>query len=193
MRQVRGVQVRRTHPPFVPAVVPSPPVSAPSPVLARGPPPPLRLAVSASLSPPMATPPGPLVPVPPVTAPASMASVPPSSAPPASSCAKKAEEQRVKQEQDRGAEAERLQKKLEESKKIVLSEDPEPRSNESVKCTVSGCIPTAKIVNIAAFAQSSKRVRVSGWVHRLRDQKESSSLSFVMAPVICRSFFPDIP
>ena len=39
--------------------------------------------------------------------------------------AKKAEEQRVKQEQERGAEAERLQKKLEESKKIVLSEDPE--------------------------------------------------------------------
>ena len=74
----------------------------------------------------------------------------------------------------KGAEAERSQKKLEVSKKIVLSGSRTPRSNESeFKCVVSGCIPTviqAKIVvNLAVLR--SKRVRVSGWVHRLRDQE----------------------
>lgn len=38
--------------------------------------------------------------------------------------AKKAEEQRLKQEQEKGAEAERLHRKLEESKQILLEDDP---------------------------------------------------------------------
>jgi len=38
--------------------------------------------------------------------------------------AQKAEELRLRQEQEKGVEAERLQKKLEDSKKIVLQEDP---------------------------------------------------------------------
>lgn len=38
--------------------------------------------------------------------------------------AKKAEEQRLKEEQEKGAEVERLRKKLEESKQITLTEDP---------------------------------------------------------------------
>ncbi|KAF8589480.1 asparaginyl-tRNA synthetase [Ramaria rubella] len=72
--------------------------------------------------------------------------------------AKKAEEQRFKKAQEQGLEVEKLQKKLEESKKIVLKEDL--TLPEAIKI---------KIGNLAAFR--TRRVRVSGWVHRLRDQK----------------------
>jgi len=88
--------------------------------------------------------------------------------------AKKVEELKLKQEQEKGAEAERLQTKLEESKKIILSEDPElPKATKVSSSTpsVTGYLPSiqAKIANLALLR--SKRVRVSGWVHRLRDQK----------------------
>ncbi|KAF8525974.1 asparaginyl-tRNA synthetase [Hysterangium stoloniferum] len=72
--------------------------------------------------------------------------------------AKKSEELKLREEQAKGAEAEKTQKKLEESKKIVLTED-----SDLVKPV------KAKIGNLAPLR--SKRVRVSGWVHRLRDQK----------------------
>ncbi|KIJ51411.1 hypothetical protein M422DRAFT_158290 [Sphaerobolus stellatus SS14] len=72
--------------------------------------------------------------------------------------AKKAGELKLREEQEKGAEAERLQKKLEESKKIVLEEDPSlPKATK------------AKIGNLLPLR--SKRARVLGWVHRLRDQK----------------------
>ena len=72
-----------------------------------------------------------------------------------------------------GAEAELLQKKLEVSKKIVLSEDPEhpeaTKVSSSALLVVTYLVIQAKIVNLAVLR--SKRVRVSGWVHRLRDQE----------------------
>ncbi|KAI5890168.1 asparaginyl-tRNA synthetase [Schizophyllum commune H4-8] len=71
---------------------------------------------------------------------------------------KKAEELAEKAAAAQGAESEKREKQLEESKKIVLSED--------------AALPTAiksKIGNLEPLR--TKRVRVSGWVHRLRDQK----------------------
>ncbi|KAF8648512.1 hypothetical protein AX16_006218 [Volvariella volvacea WC 439] len=72
---------------------------------------------------------------------------------------KKAEELAEREAKEKGEEKERREKLLEESKKIVLTEDtslPQP-----VK---------AKLVNLADLR--SKRVRVFGWVHRLRQQKD---------------------
>ena len=101
--------------------MPPPPVSAPVPVPALVPPPPMRLSRLCLAGP---APPAPLVPVPPVMAPTSVASVPLSSAPPAFMCqeGRRAEGQTGIR---KGAKAKQLQKKLEVSKKIVLSEDPE--------------------------------------------------------------------
>ncbi|KDQ12805.1 hypothetical protein BOTBODRAFT_112526 [Botryobasidium botryosum FD-172 SS1] len=76
--------------------------------------------------------------------------------------AKKAEEQRVRQEKEAAEGKAKDEKRIEESKKIVLTED--------------STLPAAsKIYKLADFR--TKRVRVSGWVHRLRQQKE---LTFIV-------------
>ncbi|KAI0316575.1 asparaginyl-tRNA synthetase [Amylostereum chailletii] len=72
------------------------------------------------------------------------------------------EKKRKKAEEDtqaKAAEREKREKVLEESKKIVLVED----------LTLPEAIKT-KIAHLAPLR--SKRVRVFGWVHRLRDQKD---------------------
>ncbi|TFY78478.1 hypothetical protein EWM64_g5536 [Hericium alpestre] len=72
---------------------------------------------------------------------------------------KKAEEQAEREAQAGDKEREHREKLLEESKKIVLKEDASlPKAAK------------AKIESLAPFR--SRRVRVSGWVHRLRAQKE---------------------
>ncbi|CDO72589.1 hypothetical protein BN946_scf184985.g8 [Trametes cinnabarina] len=72
---------------------------------------------------------------------------------------KKAQELAEREAKELAEARELREKKLEESKKIVLEEDPS--------------LPTAtksKIGNLTPLR--SKRVKVDGWVHRLRDQKE---------------------
>ncbi|OBZ69748.1 Asparagine--tRNA ligase, cytoplasmic [Grifola frondosa] len=71
---------------------------------------------------------------------------------------KKAEELAEREAKEKSEERERRERLLEESKKIVLEEDA------SLPAAVK-----AKIGNLTPLR--SKRVRVSGWVHRLRDQK----------------------
>ncbi|TFK50779.1 asparaginyl-tRNA synthetase [Heliocybe sulcata] len=71
---------------------------------------------------------------------------------------KKAEELAEREAKEGAAEKEKREKLLEESKKIQLTED------------TSLPAPTkAKILHLTPLR--SKRVRVRGWVHRLRDQK----------------------
>ncbi|GLB37831.1 putative asparaginyl-tRNA synthetase [Lyophyllum shimeji] len=71
---------------------------------------------------------------------------------------KKAEELAAREAKEQGEAKEKREKLLEDSKKIVLTEDPSlPKSVKS------------KIAHLTDLR--SKRVRVSGWVHRLRDQK----------------------
>ncbi|KAI0352047.1 asparaginyl-tRNA synthetase [Trametes cingulata] len=72
---------------------------------------------------------------------------------------KKAEELAEREAKERAEARERKEKRLEESKKIVLQEDP------SLPAAIK-----SKIGNLTPLR--SKRVRTSGWVHRLRDQKE---------------------
>ncbi|QRV98052.1 asparaginyl-tRNA synthetase [Ceratobasidium sp. AG-Ba] len=74
--------------------------------------------------------------------------------------AKKAEAAAAKAEQDRLRE----EKKLEESKKIVIKEDPS--LPPATRTKIQGCT-----------ALRSKRISVSGWVHRLRQQK---GLTFIV-------------
>ncbi|KAF8608379.1 asparaginyl-tRNA synthetase [Ceratobasidium sp. AG-I] len=74
--------------------------------------------------------------------------------------AKKAEAAAAKAEQDRLRE----ENKLEESKKIILKEDTSLPS--ATKTKIQGCIDLR-----------SKRISVSGWVHRLRQQK---GLTFIV-------------
>ncbi|KAI0669404.1 asparaginyl-tRNA synthetase [Trametes maxima] len=72
---------------------------------------------------------------------------------------KKAEELAEREAKEQAAARERKEKRLEESKKIVLQEDPS--------------LPAATKAKIGKLTPlRSKRVKVSGWVHRLRDQKE---------------------
>ncbi|KAG6830441.1 hypothetical protein H0H92_000744 [Tricholoma furcatifolium] len=71
---------------------------------------------------------------------------------------KKQEELTARDAKEKGEAKEKREKLLEESKKITLTEDP--ALPKAVK---------AKINKLAALR--SQRVRVSGWVHRLRDQK----------------------
>ncbi|CAE6425988.1 unnamed protein product [Rhizoctonia solani] len=74
--------------------------------------------------------------------------------------AKKAEAAAAKESQERQREAQ----KLEESKKIVLKEDPSLPA--AIKTKIQGCSELR-----------SKRISVSGWVHRLRQQK---GLTFIV-------------
>jgi len=72
---------------------------------------------------------------------------------------KKAEEVAERDAQQKAQERERREKLIEESKKIVLTED--------------SSLPKAKKAKLGNLTDlRSQRVRVSGWVHRLRDQKE---------------------
>ncbi|PPQ64179.1 hypothetical protein CVT24_008552 [Panaeolus cyanescens] len=71
---------------------------------------------------------------------------------------KKQEELSARDSKEKAEEKERREKLLEESKKIVLTED------ESLPKAIK-----AKISGLAGLR--TKRVRVFGWVHRLRDQK----------------------
>ncbi|KIP09005.1 hypothetical protein PHLGIDRAFT_103447 [Phlebiopsis gigantea 11061_1 CR5-6] len=72
---------------------------------------------------------------------------------------KKAEELAAREAQDKAAERERREKLIEESKKIVLVEDP--------------ALPVAKKAKIGHLEPlRGQRVKVSGWVHRLRSQKD---------------------
>ncbi|KAG8924847.1 putative asparagine--tRNA ligase, cytoplasmic [Tulasnella sp. 419] len=77
--------------------------------------------------------------------------------------AKKAEENKEKLEKEAADSKVKDQKKLEESKKIVLKEDP------SLPAATKAKIYTLK-------QQRGNRVRVFGWVHRLRQQKENTFL-----------------
>ncbi|KAF9049332.1 class II aaRS and biotin synthetase [Hymenopellis radicata] len=71
---------------------------------------------------------------------------------------KKAEELAQREAKEQGEEKEKREKLLEESKSIVLTEDPS--------------LPVAKKSKIGHLQSlRSKRIRVSGWVHRLRSQK----------------------
>ncbi|CAA7260414.1 unnamed protein product [Cyclocybe aegerita] len=71
---------------------------------------------------------------------------------------KKEEEQAQRDAQKQGEEKEKREKLLEESKKIILEED--------------SSLPAATRAKISHLTNlRSKRVRVFGWVHRLRDQK----------------------
>ncbi|TFY55208.1 hypothetical protein EVJ58_g8394 [Rhodofomes roseus] len=72
---------------------------------------------------------------------------------------KKAEELAEREAKEKSEERERRQKVLEESKKIVLEEDS--ALTAAVKSKLGNLTPLR-----------SKRVRVSGWVHRLRDQNK---------------------
>ncbi|EPT02482.1 hypothetical protein FOMPIDRAFT_1022841 [Fomitopsis schrenkii] len=72
---------------------------------------------------------------------------------------KKAEELAEREAKGKSEERERKQKLLEESKKIVLEEDL--------------ALPTATKAKIGSLTPlRTKRVRVSGWVHRHRDQNK---------------------
>ncbi|KAI0343548.1 asparaginyl-tRNA synthetase [Trametopsis cervina] len=72
---------------------------------------------------------------------------------------KKAEELAERDAQQKAQERERKEKLIEESKKIVLTED--------------SSLPKAKKAKLGNLTElRSQRVRVSGWIHRLRDQKE---------------------
>ncbi|KAH8103470.1 asparaginyl-tRNA synthetase [Cristinia sonorae] len=71
---------------------------------------------------------------------------------------KKAEELAEREAKEKKEERERREKLLEESKKIVLQEDP--------------ALPAAKKAKLSKLTDlRGSRVRVNGWVHRLRDQK----------------------
>ncbi|CAL1711741.1 unnamed protein product [Somion occarium] len=71
---------------------------------------------------------------------------------------KRAEELAEREAKEKHAEREKREKLLEESKKVVLQEDASlPKATKS------------KLGNLTPLR--SQRVRVSGWVHRLRDQK----------------------
>ncbi|EAU91868.1 asparaginyl-tRNA synthetase [Coprinopsis cinerea okayama7 len=72
---------------------------------------------------------------------------------------KKQEELEERERKAKGEEKEKREKLLEESKKIVLEEDPAlPKA------------PKAKITHLEKHR--GQRVRVFGWVHRLRQQKD---------------------
>ncbi|KAH6885471.1 asparaginyl-tRNA synthetase [Coprinopsis sp. MPI-PUGE-AT-0042] len=72
---------------------------------------------------------------------------------------KKQEEQEEREKKAKGEEKEKREKLLEESKKIVLEED--------------SSLPKAKKSKIAHLEKHrGQRVRVFGWVHRLRQQKD---------------------
>ncbi|KAF5355457.1 hypothetical protein D9758_006297 [Tetrapyrgos nigripes] len=76
---------------------------------------------------------------------------------------KKKKKQEEQAERD-AAEKAKKDKVLEESKKIVLAEDPS--------------LPKASKAKISQLTEwRSKRVRVSGWVHRLRQQKDITFLT----------------
>ncbi|TRM69024.1 hypothetical protein BD626DRAFT_390401 [Schizophyllum amplum] len=72
---------------------------------------------------------------------------------------KKAEELAEKSAAAKGEEREKRDRQLEESKKIVLEEDPALAT--AIKSKIGSLVPLR-----------TKRVRVRGWVHRLRDQKD---------------------
>ncbi|KDR75494.1 hypothetical protein GALMADRAFT_247937 [Galerina marginata CBS 339.88] len=73
--------------------------------------------------------------------------------------AKKQEELAEREAKEKGDEKEKKERLLEESKKVVLKEDP--------------YLPKAAKAKIAHLGKlRSKRVRVFGWVHRLRQQKD---------------------
>ncbi|KAL0579638.1 asparagine--tRNA ligase [Marasmius crinis-equi] len=72
---------------------------------------------------------------------------------------KKQEELAEREAKEKGAEKEKREKLLEDSKKVVLTEDSSlPQAKKS------------KVVHLEGFR--TQRVRVSGWVHRLRQQKD---------------------
>ncbi|KAH8553279.1 hypothetical protein BGW37DRAFT_485130 [Umbelopsis sp. PMI_123] len=99
--------------------------------------------------------------------------------------AKKQEEQRLKQEQESKSKAENEAKALEAAKAIKLTEDPS--------------LPKAQMIKIRdAVASRGKRVKVSGWVHRLRVQGKdmmfvvlrdgSGYLQCVLTGQLCKTF-----
>jgi asparaginyl-tRNA synthetase len=94
---------------------------------------------------------------------------------------KKQEELAEKEARENREDRERREKLLEESKKIVLSEDstlpkavkvcmPFDCLRTSVLNTICSSFLKAKIESLADLR--SQRVRVFGWVHRLRPQKD---------------------
>lgn len=88
---------------------------------------------------------------------------------------KKAEELAEREAKEKSEERERRERLLEESKKIVLEEDP-----ALPKATKVGDPSFWRLSDHSSEIQSKiksleplrgQRVRVSGWIHRLRDQK----------------------
>ncbi|KAG2186537.1 hypothetical protein INT44_002761 [Umbelopsis vinacea] len=99
--------------------------------------------------------------------------------------AKKQEEQKLKQEQESKSKAENEAKALEAAKAIVLTED--------------ASLPKAQTIKIRdAVASRGKRVKVSGWVHRLRVQGKdmmfavlrdgSGYIQCVLTGQLCKTF-----
>ncbi len=87
---------------------------------------------------------------------------------------KKEEEQAERDAKKRGEEKEKRERLLEE--RIVLKEDPSlPAATKVCKtirnviCCVLSNVGQAKIVNLVSLR--GKRIRLFGWVHRVRDQK----------------------
>ncbi|KZS87797.1 asparaginyl-tRNA synthetase [Sistotremastrum niveocremeum HHB9708] len=72
---------------------------------------------------------------------------------------KKAEENAAREDKEKAEERERAEKKIEESKKIILTESPD--LPKAIKSKIGSLV-----------AHRNKRVRVSGWIHRLRQQKD---------------------
>lgn len=91
---------------------------------------------------------------------------------------KKADELKAREEKEGEEERLKREKVLEDSKKIVLEEDAsldKATRVRSGKCfaylaTINASILQVKLFQLPEYRQ--KRVRVFGWVHRLRSQKE---------------------
>lgn len=89
---------------------------------------------------------------------------------------KKAEELAQRDTEQKALERERREKLLEESRKIVLTEDSSLPAAKKVRASqfsmLFAVIMSSAQAKLGKLAElRSQRVRVSGWVHRLRDQK----------------------
>lgn len=89
---------------------------------------------------------------------------------------KKQEEATEREAREKGEESQKREKLLEDSKKIVLVEDAILPKAVKVRRSLSLSVQKSQTFGLQAKISHltdlrSKRIRVSGWVHRLRDQK----------------------
>lgn len=89
---------------------------------------------------------------------------------------KRAEELAARDAEKEAAAKEKKAKQLDEARKVVLEDDPKLQAATKVRVLPSTAVDArltrrqAKIRNLTPLRD--QRVRVSGWVHRLRDQKD---------------------